>query len=183
MNRLLPYGRLLLFVALAVWLGYVVQADPQRVTLSLPDKGVTVSVPKNLEGWVLEPGEGDVLIKGKSSGGLVTLEIAHVPVHQNGDIYGFIQDRHKRVKAGKEEYIVWHQGMDSKFGLRPAPTYKATYQGPILRGLSKTEIWQYDSYWPYKGQYARISMTYPNFMVQYVHMDKMIIAASLKLAR
>lgn len=183
MNRLYPYARLLLFLGLAIWLGYVVQVDPQRLTLSLPDQGVSVSVPKNLEGWILEPGEGDVFVKGRSRGGLVTLEIAHVPVPQNGDIYGFIQERHKQVKQGRDEYIVWHQGMDAKFGMRPAPTYKATYQAPILGGLKQTEVWQYDSYWPYKGEYARISMTYPDFMIEYVQMDKALISASLKLAQ
>lgn len=184
MNRHLPLAKLALFIILAVWLGYVVEQNPGRVTLSLPDRGVSVSAPRNLEGWVLEPGEGDVLVKGHTRGGLVTLEIVQVPVDQGSEssIYGYIAERHSQVRQGKTGYIVWHQGMDAKFGLRHAPTYKATYQGQIL-GPFRGEIWQYDSYWPYRGQYARISMRYPDFLINYVYPDKALIAASIKLEK
>lgn len=180
MTRLAPATKLAFFLVLAVLLGYVVERSPERLTLSLPDQGVTVSVPENLEGWVLEPGEGDVLVKGHTRGGLVSLEVAKVPVAQNGDIYGYIQERHQELKQGKREYIVWHQGSDSKFGLRNAPTYKATHQGRVL-GLWTTEVWEYDSYWPYRGQYARITMRYPDFLVNYVYPDKALIGTALKL--
>lgn len=181
MNRVLPVARLALFIVLAVWLGGVLLRMPSRLTLSLPDRGVEVAAPRNLEGWVLEPGEGEVLVKGHSMGGLVTLEIVRVPVAQD-EIDRVIAKRNGELKAGKENYIVWHQGMDAKFGYQPAPTYKATYTGRIW-GPLKGEIWQYDSYWPYRGQFARISMRYPNFLASYIYPDKMFLGANIKLEK
>jgi len=173
--------RLLAFTIAAVILGYLVERDPGRVTLSLPDRGISLAVPKNLEGWVLEPGEGDTLVEGTTRLGLVTLEIATVPVKENGDIDSYIVSRHKELKEGKADYIVWHQGPDSKFGFRPAPAYKATYQGKVGWWPFTTEIWQQDVYWPYRGNYARISMRYPNFLINYVYMDRLMLAGNLKL--
>ncbi len=181
MSRWPSLVRLLVFTLVAVLLGYLVERDPERITLTLPERGVTVAVPKNLEGWALTPGEGDLLVEGETRLGLVSLEIVEVPVRENGDIDGFIVSRHKELKVGREEYIVWHQGMDSKFGYRPAPTYKATYEGKIGWWPFPTEIWQYDVYWPYRGHYARISMRYPDFLVNYVYMDRLMIAGNLKL--
>lgn len=180
MKRLMPVAKLALFLILAVWLGSVVQRLPERFTVSLPDQGVTVSVPKNLEGWVLEPGEGDLLVKGHTGTGLVSLEIVKVPATREEEVQRYMEKRHKELRPGKEEYVVWHQGIDSKFGQRRAQTYKATYQGPIW-GPFKGEIWQYDSYWPHRGQYVRISMRYPNFLLNYIQPDKAFIASHIQL--
>lgn len=180
MNRLWPLVRLAGFMALSVWLGSVLMQIPQPLTLSLPDKGVAVTVPETLEGWVLKPGDGDILVEGQTHLGLVTLEIAAVPVSTEGAVYDEIARRHAQVKQGKTEYVVWHQGPDSKFGRRQAPTYKATYQGTIFGPLTG-EIWQYDTYWPYRGQYARISMRYPNFLVNQLEPDKAYIGSRIKL--
>lgn len=180
MRGFAPWLRVSLWLTLVLLLGMAVQRAPGRVVLSQPHRGIDLSVPRNLEGWRLEPGEGNLLATGRTRTGWVSLEIVDTAVALDGDLDGYIAKRHQELKAGRSNYRVWHHGEDAKFGMRPAPAYKATYDGQLV-GPLKTETWQYDVYWPYRGRYARISMRYPNFMANYVFPDRLYIAAGLRL--
>lgn len=180
MHRLLPAARLAVLVVLAAWLGWVLMRKPEELTLSLPDRGVTVSAPRHLEGWVLKPGEGDILVRGHTRLGLASFEIAIVPVSEESHLQAYLEERYARLKEAHREYVVWRRGADTRSGRRNAPTYQATYRGKIL-GPLQGRILQQDTYWPYRGRYARISFRYPALLAAYVHPDKAYIASRIKL--
>ena len=182
MQRATAIIRLCVLIVVATVLGNLVERDPGHTTLGLPDKGIAVTVPANLEGWRLTPGQGEVLVTGQTRLGLVSLEIAEVQVFAKTDIPAVVQQRHALFRKGKQEYTVWYEGDDYRFGQRYAPTYKATYRDR-LPGLPLTaEFWQYDVYWAYKDHFVRIGMRYPDLMSRYVEPDKILIAAGLWLA-
>jgi len=169
-------------ILVAAALGNLVLRSPGHTTLGLPDKGIEVKVPANLEGWRLTPGTGELLVMGSTRLGLVSLEIAEVQVPAKADISAFMAQRHAEFKRGKQDYVVWYEGEDFRFGRRYAPTYKATYRDRLPRLALHVEFWQYDVYWPYKDHFVRIGMRYPDFMSRYVEPDKMLIAAGIWLA-
>lgn len=172
--------RLGLLILLSLGLGYIVQRDPSQHTLTLPEKGISVTLPDGLEGWVLAPGEGDVLVTGHTHLNLFSLEIAEVTATAT-EIDAYMEQRSAVVRIGKDSYKAWHIGTDSRFGRRVAPTYKATYQERLAHLPFRVEHWIYESYWPYRGHYVRISMRYPDFLTRYVEPDKYMLAAGLKL--
>lgn len=183
MVRSFPYIRFLVVTLLAAWLGYLVQKDPGQLTLTIPEKGVSVTVPQSLEGWKVERGQGDVLATGHTRLRTMSLEIVEVPVTHRAQIDGYIKERDEQFRVGKQDYIVWHQGTDYKFGNRYAPAYKATYTDRFLGLPIKAEYWQYDVYWPYKDHFVRIGMRFPEVLSRYVDPDKIFIASGLRLAQ
>lgn len=183
MVRSLPYLRVIVLTVLAAWLGYLVERDPGQTTLTIPEKGIAVTVPQSLEGWQLQQGEGAVLVTGHTRMRTISVELVDVPAKSKEDLAAYMQERHSQFKQGKDTYIVWHEGTDYKFGNRYAMAYKATYRDRFL-GLPVTaEYWQHDVYWPYKDRFVRIGMRYPEFLARYVEPDKIMLGAGLKLAK
>lgn len=180
MARVHSLIRLVLFVCVAGGLGYLVERDPGRVSLPLPDKGFTVSVPADLEGWRLERGSGDILVTGHTLLRTMSLEIAEIPVTRQEDLPAYMKQREATLKAGKQDYVVWHMGEDYKFGSRYAQAYKATYSDRFLITPFHAETWVNDVYWPYQGHFLRITMWYPDRLARYVEPDKVLLAAGLK---
>jgi hypothetical protein len=175
--------RPIVLLGLAVGLGMIVQGNPGHQTLTVPERDFSVSVPKSLEGWSLEEGEGAVLATGRTWLRTIELEIVAVTPQPGQTVNDLINQRHTELKVGKTDYIVWHQGLDRKFGNRLANAYKATYWDRLLGLPLIVEYWQQDFYWPYREGYARIGLRYPLFMARYHEPDRIMIAAGLKLGR
>ncbi len=181
--RYTPYIRLVIFAAIAFALGLVVQQDPGQQTLTITEKGVSITVPRSLEGWHVEQGKGDVLATAATRLGTMSVEMVEVPVTSEEQLAAYMKERHLSFSQGKPDYIVWHEGLDYKFGLRYALAYKATYTDRFLGLPIDAEYWQQDVYWPYKDHYVRIGLRYPDFLARYIEPDRMFIAAGIKLAK
>ncbi|MFZ5815544.1 MAG: hypothetical protein ACOY93_09625 [Bacillota bacterium] len=119
-------------------------------------------------------------MKGQTRGGLVQMEIVRVPVSRPNEVTRVILERQDQLRQGKERYTVLMPWVEPAFGDRPAPTYRAAFDQQLVGGLS-VEIWLYETYWPYRGEYARISMRYPRFLAGYIRPDRALIAEGLRL--
>lgn len=180
MARLFDRLRLPLFIVLALWLGFLVEATPGTATYRLTD-GSSVTLPRSLEGWHLEPGEGDMLLHGGTRFGTMELEIekTHVPVGAN--LSAYIAERHTKLFAANDDYQIRLKGELKPFGPNQLPTSHAVYNGKFL-GLFTTRYAQHDVYLPYKWSYVRVGLYYPEFLDDYMTPDTLFLANNLKLA-
>lgn len=172
--------RLLGLIGLSFWLAALILPDPALEQISLEEPDITIALPKNLEGWKLVQGEGDLLLRGDSRLDLMELEIERVPVGAKGDLFQSIERRHQQIRQGKEEYAVIFRGEDWRFGNQKLQAYRARYRDRVLGLPIRGLVWQHDVYWPYQGGYLRIGMRYPDIAANYVEPTKYMIAASLR---
>lgn len=183
MRRRWPAVKPLALLTVAVGLGILVQGNPGHQTLTVPERNFSVAVPRSLEVWRLEQGQGAVLATGRTLLRTMELEIVAVTPQPGQTVNHLMDQRHADLRINKADYIVWHQGLDRKFGNRLAHAYKATYSDRLLGLPVMVEYWQQDFYWPYREGYARIGLRYPLFLARYHEPDRAMIAAGLKLGR
>lgn len=172
--------RLPAMVALFAWLSALIMPDPGLLQIHLAEPGIRVAVPRNLEGWRLETGEGDVLVRGRSRLALMELLVERVEVAPGAELAAAIERRHQELRQGKREFAVTFRGEDWRFGDRNLQAYKARYRDRMF-GLPVTGvIWEHHVYWPYQGGFLRLVMRYPAIAERYAEPTKYMIAAGLR---
>lgn len=179
--RLLRFPVLLLAVLV---LGILVEKTPGVMTVQLPDNSGSISVPDSLEGWKLEPGEGDQLLTGSTRLSLQQLELVrtHVPVGNGTALKEYVKQRHDQLWKETDEYQWRLHGDPRKFaGSVTVPTGLGVYQAPFLGRFGKTAYWVQDLYFPHEGQWTRLTLTYPESLQRYVSVDHMIIGPHVRL--
>ncbi len=182
MHRVPPLVRLCVWLIVAVVLGFVVEKTPGMRTFELPEGRGTIAVPDSLEGWSLERGEGDVLLRGATRLNLMEMEVVKVPAKSEEDLLAYIRDRHDRLWREKEDYQPRLKGEVRRFGLVPVPKGFAVYDDRLPWLPVTVRYVLEDAYFRQRGEYLRITLRYPEPVASYVEIDEYIIAGQLKLA-
>lgn len=172
--------RPLLLIGLSIWLGSLVLSSPGLERITLEEPGITVALPKNLEGWRLDQGEGDLLLRGDTRLQIMELEIEKVIILPGENLADWVERRHQELLRGKEEFAVTFRGEDWRFGNKKMQAYRARYRDRILSLPLRGVVWQHDVYWPYQGGFLRVGMRYPDIASNYVEPTKYMLAASLR---
>lgn len=180
MSTWVPRLRLPIMIVLALWLGYMVLASPDTITFTMSDGTSTVTVPRSLEGWSLEPGEGDTLLTGSTRLGLFHLEVETTPIPVGGNLAALIAERHTELWKQHDDYQVRLKGELKPFGHHRAPTSRAVYDDKFL--WTTTRWVRHDVYWRYNWQYVRVGFRFPEFLDNYFGADQYYIANNVNLA-
>jgi hypothetical protein len=181
MARLWSKLRLPLVLVLAISLGYLVESTPKSLVVPMNDGAGTVTVPRSLEGWRLKPGQGDLLLSGGTRLGLMKLQIATTGVTDAAVLGSYIADRQQADFLAHENYQTRLKGEIRTWGDQRMPVARAVYDGKFL-GVT-TRFVQHDVFLPYRGQYVRVGLTFPEFLDNYLGPDQYFLATHLTFAQ
>lgn len=173
-------ARRLLFLAFfSILLGYMVFRTPGLKTVDFPDGSGYITVPRSLEFWRIEPGEGELLLKGHTLFRLNQLEVVRTHVTNPEDLLTYIATRHQQLFQVTDEYQGRLRGEIRRFGLVPFHSARGVYTDWVLGLPIRGQIVQHDVYVVHQGEYLRVGLRFPIVLERYVGMDPYVIAADL----